>query len=249
MPSAPIEPADESSGEQTTAQPTSNSVPDDSAFQRKFDKYIERTEKTIEQLTGRQSLSGQEFDKQIVALAGGGLALTITLSKDLLTKNTGWIWMLFASWGAFLLALTMNLISHRTSTRHYNLMIERQQHYLDCAEDDNKDIDEDLDQRLKRRINYRTKWVEGLNLGALIACLAGIAFFIAFTLYNKYHTNGRHRTTSTPAVADVRSGHHQKPVGNLDTTQSTTATTPDSGKHHAALFSDSSRRKSKQLSK
>jgi hypothetical protein len=162
----------------------------DPVFEKKLNKYIERTEKGIEKLTERQSLSGQEFDKQIVALAGGGLALSVTLVKDFLDNKTDILGVLFASWTCFLLALTANLISHRISTEHYNLMIERQQHYLVCSEEDN-DVDEELDEKLGQRINYRTKWVNALNLTALITCLLGIIFFIIFTFYNKYHTNAR----------------------------------------------------------
>ncbi|MGI4737214.1 MAG: hypothetical protein ACRYG7_18765 [Janthinobacterium lividum] len=201
----------------------------DPKFEKKLTKYIERTEKGIEKLTERQSISGQEFDKQIVALAGGGLALTITLSKDFLEHGAGWLGFLFASWGAFLLALMANLISHRISTEHYNLMIERQQHYLVCSEEDDEDIDEELDARLGKRINYRTKWVNGLNLGALITCLLGIIFFIIFTFYNKYHTNVRPGTDSATATASSHSRPHQGSIGNHGAAQ---PAPPASGAHH-----------------
>ncbi|OGX91484.1 hypothetical protein BEN49_04745 [Hymenobacter coccineus] len=194
-------------------------VPVNPKFEKKFSKYLERTEKGIEKLTDRQSISGQEFDKQIVALAGGGLALTITLSKDFLAQGADLVGFLFASWGCFLLALTANLISHRTSTEHYNLMIQRQQHYLDCAENDNSDIDEELDETLGKRINYRTKWVNGLNLGALIGCLLGIVFFIIFTFYNKDHADARPRPVPAKAIADPRSRPYQRPAGNHGATK------------------------------
>ena len=211
-----------------TAEPVDSDVNkevDSVAQQRKFDKYVERAEKMIEQLTERQSLSAQEFDKQIVALAGGGLALTITLAKDILDKGAVWVGVLFASWAAFLLALLANLLSHRISTRHYTLMIDRQQHYLDCAEDC-QDVNEPLDEKLKKQIDYRTKWVEGLNLGALITCLAGIAFFIIFTFYNKYEPNDKSKHSTTITTSSIDSRAHQGPATDNDTGQSTSATPP-----------------------
>lgn len=191
----------------------------DPKFEKKLNKYIERTDKEIEKLTERQALSGQEFDKQIVALSGGGLALTITLAKDFLDKGAGFLGFLFASWGCFLLALMANLISHRIATEHYNLMIERQRHYLDCSEDNNIDINEELDASLAKRINYRTKWVKVLNLGALITCLLGIIFFIIFTFYNKYHTNSQPRPTAT--TTELSSRTPQRPIGDQGATKPT----------------------------
>jgi hypothetical protein len=183
------------------ASPTVASAPIvDPKFEKKLNKYIERAEKEIDKLTERQALSGQEFDKQIVALAGGGLALSITLVKDFLDNKTELLWLLFASWALLLAALTVNLISHRISTAHYDLMITRQKYYLDCAEDEDKEFEEEKDATWKKSIDHRTKWVNGLNLGALITCLLGIALFVIFTFYNKYYTNAGTGTTSHTAA-------------------------------------------------
>lgn len=204
------------------ASPTVASAPIvDPKFEKKLNKYIERAEKEIDKLTERQALSGQEFDKQIVALAGGGLALSITLVKDFLDNKTELLWLLFASWALLLTALTVNLISHRISTAHYDLMITRQKYYLDCAEDEDKEFEEEKDANWKKSIDHRTKWVNGLNLGALITCLLGITLFVIFTFYNKYYTDAGTGTTSHTAATRMAARPNQRSLGNNSTTYPT----------------------------
>lgn len=213
----------------------------DETFQNKNDKYIERTTKDIEQLTSRHTLSGQEFDKQVVALAGGGLALTITLSKDIVaSEQASWLGFLFACWGGFLVALIVNLISYRVSSANYNLMIERLTYYRDCAEGE-KEENSGYEKGINEQINKKTKIVGRLNLWAMIACLSGIAFFIIFTLVNKYNTYGRAELTPTTATADNRIGAHQGATVHDSTTQSRTATEAATGSRTDTPNTDSGR--------
>jgi len=214
----------------------------DDTFQKKLDKYIERTTKDIEQLTSRHTLSGQEFDKQVVALAGGGLALTITLSKDILAKEgASWLGFLFACWGGFLFALIVNLISYRISSANYNLMIERQTYYRACAEGD-KEEDLTFENRIDKQIIEKTKWVGRLNLWAMIACLSGIIFFIIFTLVNKYNPYDETGPAPTTATPDNRNRSHQGITVYDSTTQPRTATKATNRSRTGISSADSSRK-------
>jgi hypothetical protein len=192
------------------------------------DKYIDFTTAQLEQLTERHTSSIQELDKQIIALAGGGLALTITLAKDVLSKGpTNTEWALYCCWGCFLVALIINMISYRVSAHHYNLMIGRMGHYNDSAIF-RKPVDTKLRDDLSSRINKISPVVNWLNSTALLSCIAGIILFLIFMMHNQNQdkSNGKSRPTSADSSSSTHARPHQEPSGNLIADEPITAFGP-----------------------
>nr|GEY91381.1 hypothetical protein [Tanacetum cinerariifolium] len=190
------------------------------------DKYIEYTSAQLEQLTERHTSSTQELDKQIIALAGGGLALTITLAKDVLSKgpvNTAWA--LYSCWGLFLIALVINMISYRVSAYHYDLMISRMGHYNDSAIF-RRPVDTNLRDNLSSRINKISPVVNWLNSSALSSCIAGIILFLIFMINNQNQSNLNGKSGPTPAYSSssTHARPHQEPSGDSSTDKSSSAT-------------------------
>jgi hypothetical protein len=206
------------------------------------DKYIDFTTAQLEQLTERHTSSIQELDKQIIALAGGGLALTITLAKDVLSKgpaNTEWA--LYCCWGCFLVALILNMISYRVSAHHYNLMIGRMGHYNDSAIF-RRPVDTKLRDDLSLRINKISPMVNWLNSSALFSCIAGIILFLIFMMHNQNQDkdNGKSRPTSADSSSSTHTRPHKEPSGNLGTVESSTtsgSTAPHTSPNRSSIES------------
>jgi hypothetical protein len=80
-------------------------------------------------VAGQQS-SYQQFDKAILALSTGGLALSVTFLRDIFQqKLIVDKWMLVASWGLFCLAILLTLSSFLTSQYAYGRQLEITEDY------------------------------------------------------------------------------------------------------------------------
>jgi hypothetical protein len=192
------------------------------------DKYISYTSAQLEQLTERHTSSTQELDKQIIALAGGGLALTITLAKDVLSKGSAnTAWALYCCWGLFLIALIINVISYRVSAHHYNLMISRMGHYNESAIF-RKPVDTNIRDNLSSRINKISPVVNWLNSIALTSCIAGIVLFLIFMVNNQNQSdsNGKSRPTPVNSPSSTHARPHQESSGDISTVKSGAASSP-----------------------
>jgi hypothetical protein len=174
------------------------------------DKYVTQADKQIDQLIERHKLSGQEFDKQLVAIAGGGLALTITLTKDLLTKDdSGLVWLLYLSWLFFVICLAVNLFSHRTASNHYNLMIDRLSHIREATAK-YEEPQAGYVNELTLKIDALTPRLNRVNTVAWVSCMAGIGFFIIFITTNRYLHDDRPAPRTTPAAKSTTGARPDK---------------------------------------
>ena len=133
---------------------------------RKYEEEMEQYKQSVVTAKENRKYSEQEYDKSIVYLAGGGLALTIGFVKDILkiTEATN-VGLLLVSWICFSTCLLINLLSHSWSVNA-------------------------ADAFLTESTSWR--WKDRLVAWANRACFwlvaAGIACFIIFTLQHlPYH--------------------------------------------------------------
>lgn len=194
-------------------------------YKAECDKYVSQADKQLDQLTERHKLSGQEFDKQLVAIAGGGLALTITLTKDLLTKDdSGIVWLLYLSWLLFIVCLTVNLFSHRAASTHYNLMIDRLGH-IRQATSKFEEPQADYVSELTRKIDILTPRINRINTTALVSCIGGVVLFLIFITTNRYLHNDQPGPGAAAAVNAAPPTRTNQGAGS-DSVESEPATSP-----------------------
>lgn len=130
--------------------------------------------------------SAQEFDKQIVYIAGGGLALTLTFAKDIASiTNSHFLLILFATWIAFAVALLLNLLSHRKSAQAFDDLSVAysysRESYIAKKHSDENHIND-----LFSKAENKSKNVDTLNNISFYATIVGIAGFILFVFLNVF---------------------------------------------------------------
>lgn len=121
----------------------------------------------------RQAVYDQ-FDKAILTLSGGALALSIGFVKDVVPLSRAhWKPLLVASWLLFALAVLSTVVSFLVSQRAYEFQIECAQEYF---------VDNRVD-ALERRNPYSV-WVRWLNIAAILAFMAAVVLTICFVASN-----------------------------------------------------------------
>jgi hypothetical protein len=134
------------------------------AAQEQYKEQLEQFKReTLAALENRKS-SEQEYDKLIVALAGGGLALTIGFVKDLmqLTKSAYLGWLL-TCWALFALCLLTNLWSHWLAKQAFDAYLREDPLTLQ---------------------NHKKWWVEVANVSCFVFVAAGTLAFVLFVFLN-----------------------------------------------------------------
>ncbi|OUJ68983.1 hypothetical protein [Hymenobacter crusticola] len=148
------------------------------------DEYLKGLDKDVERLMELHKLSNQEFDKQVVYLAGGGLALTLTFVKDISSVTARqWLPVLLFAWVMFAITLILNLLSHKASYRNFGLMLERLQYYKDSYLK-KEPVDQNKVDSYSKRVNRKATWLQYLNMACVICSLIGVFSFIAFASLN-----------------------------------------------------------------
>lgn len=129
--------------------------------QHEYDLTLSQYDK--EKLLLVRSYSEQAFDKQIVYISGGGLALSLGFINQLITINTSlYTWLVYVSWALFTITLTLNLISHKFSTNS---------------------IDKFLDDKFKQGHKWN-KYTSVLNTFTIVFLISAIAMQIIFIIIN-----------------------------------------------------------------
>jgi hypothetical protein len=151
-------------------------------------KLDERTIKKYEELITenhqRQKEAGQEFDKQAVYIAGGGLALTLAVAKDF-TAFVGkqYFVLLLLTWLFFALTLLFNLVSHRASSLLHAAQANLAAIYHTCYTSQVQPVEEEVE-RETTAANYNSLWVSRLNKWSLAAIVAGMLALIFYVFLN-----------------------------------------------------------------
>lgn len=114
-----------------------------------------------------------QFDKLIVTLSGGALALSLTFIKDISPNpNPNSKWLVFAAWICFTVSLISTLFSHLTSHKDMEFEIEK----LDSSY-------ENQEETYNPQNPFKGKTV-CLNRLSAMAFLFGLFLLIAFASLN-----------------------------------------------------------------
>ncbi|MCB2409813.1 hypothetical protein [Hymenobacter lucidus] len=168
---------------------------------RQADIQRQSMKEVIDICKDNQKASGQEFDKLLVYIAGGGLALTVGFVKDIVSiTNAKYLWLLFLTWVSFTLTLLFNLISHKLAATASDESLSLWSYRKHCF-DFNKEIDNDYDKKLDTKANWANDWVSRLNDLSIASTIIGISFFIVFTFINL--NNGRPTEPRKPEPSPI----------------------------------------------
>jgi hypothetical protein len=145
-----------------------------------YEEQMEQFKREILAALDNRKSSEQEYDKLIVYLAGGGLALTIGFVKDLmqLTKSA-YLGCLLTCWALYALCLLTNLWSHWLAKKAFDSYLR----------------EEKLD------VQQRKKWwVEAANVICFLLVAGGTLSFVLFVFLNLvYHVRPPERAIQQPA--------------------------------------------------
>ena len=144
--------------------------------------------------------SNQEFDKQLVYIAGGGLALTIGFVKDIVSITKAiHLWLLLSTWICFVVALLFNFLSHKFSAEAADDLMDYLNHHKGLLDGSEKpDEKKEAKNSSANRKNRFVIWANNISIGVTIL---GIVCFIAFTFTNLI--NDRKPTTSGQSPANA----------------------------------------------
>jgi hypothetical protein len=125
-----------------------------------------------------------EFDKQVVYLSGGGLALTIGFVKDIVKLSaTAFLPFLLLSWLLFAATLLLNLWSHKASSASTDLFLS-QVSYLKERHLNNLAPEPKRLAKLEKAAIAKRALVVKLNNWCIWCSVAGVLSFIFFTAIN-----------------------------------------------------------------
>lgn len=131
-------------------------------------------------LDERKSLSdaiketSQQFDKAILTLAAGALALSLTYTRDIVQTLKPWtLGMLYSSWIAFTSSILSTLISFFASQKTCYRQIEIMQE--EFIEEKPTETDKE---------NPYKKWTVRLNIISISLFVLGVIFLIIFSSVN-----------------------------------------------------------------
>ncbi len=103
-------------------------------------------------LEGRRS-SFQQFDRAVLTLSGGGLALSLTFIRNIVSLSEATCkWTLICAWGMFALSIMATLISFISSQFAFDRQLKlAEQYYIDNQEEAFKELNKPA--RLTKVIN------------------------------------------------------------------------------------------------
>jgi len=120
--------------------------------------------------------SARSFDKAMITLPAGALALTITFIKEISPFPTN-TWLLYIVWGSFILSLLSILISFLTSQSAIKTDIEK-------LDDELRDIADELRDNTNDKKNYADCWTNLLNMFSIGSFIVGVSFLVVFAIIN-----------------------------------------------------------------
>ncbi len=146
---------------------------------KKDKKYISRLEVWKEEIKKDRSYAIRQYDKLIVYLSGGGLAITTGITANLINlEKVSTNSVMVLSWILFTVALISNLVSQLTSLKALDLEISRTSKEIRNLRKKNEI--ESLDRLIRKMtaFNFLTKLFHYLSLISLLAALVLYTIFI-----------------------------------------------------------------------
>lgn len=179
------------------------------------DTYTKDLDEKIALSVELQKLSSQEFDKQIVYIAGGGLALTLTFAKDIASVTSSYfVPLLLATWLFFAIALLINLFSYRRAAKNYDSSTSLHRHYRECHTT-GKPIDQLKCDYWQVDLEKGNSQVNLLNIWSFNIVAAGIASFILFVLLNILNMPEKVSTTKQEPSDKPATDVHNEPYEGI----------------------------------
>lgn len=177
-------------------------------------------------LLDAEQAQGASFDKWILTLSGGAIAISLTLVKDLIgTRQPCHPWLLGVSWMAMGVAVASELVSIYGSQRSH----ERYKDLLD--ETFIQDPDNFLDEVRKKQ--DRERWpraIGALNISSVIAFVIGLITLCTFAALNlsspPNSTSKENKSNDASHRQQEGSDATKSGSSNTPVTQTQTALTP-----------------------
>jgi hypothetical protein len=160
------------------------------------------------ELLDRQRANSDSYDKAILTLASGSLALSLSFIKDILPASSvpAWTGLLYASWILLTLAIISTVASYLFSNAAINqALVKNTEYYLEEKEA----------ALAKTKLSYV---VDASNLVSGILFILGIALTVAFVSINFHEVrNMKTADTRSPYQAGILSHRMQKvATGSLE---------------------------------
>jgi hypothetical protein len=125
------------------------------------------------ELLERQFSNSEAYDKAILTLSSGFLALSLTFIKDIVPRaQLSHTWLLYLSWGTLAAAILCTVVSFRVSNAAIEAQLHRAHRYF---------IERDEDAFKKTPL---AKLVEGLNVSSGLAFIVGVVLTAVFVISN-----------------------------------------------------------------
>ena len=144
--------------------------PDDNQ-EKLFELYV----KEEEDLSKRDLSNVENLDKAILSLSSAGLGLSLVFIRNVVKlAEASHVWILYTSWGFFVLAITSTLMSYlfgQSALNKQRIIIEK--YYLEG--------DEDAGQRMPLASKI-TRFLSYVSVFTYIAAVSFTALFIALNL-------------------------------------------------------------------
>ena len=142
--------------------------PDDES-ERDYKQYL----KERDELLKRQLSNSQLFDKAILTLSSAGLGFSLAfIRKGISLAEATQVYLLYVSWGLFVLAIASTLISFFTSQRAINKQLEFNEDYYLGNEGKPSNSENKLD-------NPKNRWNQITNA---LSCFSLIFYLLAILL-------------------------------------------------------------------
>lgn len=125
------------------------------------------------ELLERQFSNSEAYDKAILTLSSGFLALSLSFIKDILPIGSiAWTCLLYTSWVLLVLAIVTTIITFRVSNIAIDQRLEQIERYY---------INRDEGAFPKAILSG---WVERLNAASGVLFICGVAFTVIFVILN-----------------------------------------------------------------
>lgn len=146
--------------------------------------YISELDKRRDYFLDAYKSAGEEFDKQVVYLSGGGLVLTIGFVKNIVKLSaTAYLPFLLLSWILFAATLLLNLWSHKASAASTDPLITQVRYLKECHLEGVEPNGERI-ASLENATAEKRKLVSILNATCVWLSVLGVISFIIFTAIN-----------------------------------------------------------------
>ncbi len=142
---------------------------DDNKKDVEYEVYLDERRPLIE----AEQKGAQQFDKAILTLAGGALAISLTFIKNIAPHPKVWtIYWLALAWIAFIVSLLSTLCSFLTSQSACRKQRDILENEFFNSEDSHNEN------------NISALWTKRLNLFSIILFVLGIIFLSIFSIGN-----------------------------------------------------------------